>query len=293
MGDKGAFCGLVALIGWGTADFLAAKLSRRIGNLGAALLFNIFGILMSAAYLVVSRAPFDLGGMLTFKLGFYLFLGTFFQVIAGLSFYKGMTVGKIGLVSALASPWSVVVIFYGLIFLGESLSFTQVLAIALIILGTVLASVNFGKEIKSVSELLDPGVIYALVALIGWGVGFILLEFPISKIGWLQTELVFFVLSLVMLLVYVLGARQEFKWSCFKDLKNLAYGFFAGLFAFSAYAGYFFGVGHFSRAVVATLAAAYPVVTIFGTYLFSKERLRVGQLMGVALVITGAVLIAG
>ncbi len=68
--------------------------------------------------------------------------------------------------------------------------------------------------------------------------------------------------------------------------------FFGGFFSFAAYAGYTFGVGNYSKTVVATLGAAYPIATIFLSYVFLKEKLRKAQFVGVFLVILGAVLIS-
>ena len=78
----------------------------------------------------------------------------------------------------------------------------------------------------------------------------------------------------------------------FKDKAIWEYAAFSGFFSFAAYASYFIGVGNYSKTIVAALGAAYPIATIFLSYVFCKEKLRKTQFLGIILVILGAILIS-
>ena len=290
MSGGGVLYGLLALIGWGSADFLAGKLSRKIGNLWTALLLTAFSLVFVSAYFLISTTNI---GIIPSKTYLYLSLAALFQMIAALSFYKGLTIGKMGLVSAIASPWSIVIVFYSMFFLQESITTPQILAIVIIVIGTVIASLHYEKDIKRFSELLNPGVLYALIALLGWGIGFIFLNQAIPLIGWLETELLFLTLTLIFLLIYIFTWSKTETHLSFKDVGLWKYSILAGFFSFAAYAGYTFGVGKYSKTTVATLGAAYPIATITLAYVFCKEKLKRTQLLGVFLVILGAILISG
>ena len=100
----GVFFGLAALLSWGGADFFAGKLTRKIGNWWTFFLITFISFLFVAAYdvyLLGSRGFLFTGNF------FYPAAAALFQTVGGASFCKGLENGKIGLVSAIASPWSI------------------------------------------------------------------------------------------------------------------------------------------------------------------------------------------
>ncbi len=285
----GALWGLIALLGWGSSDFYAGRLSRKIGNLWAAFWVYTFSLLFTVIYVVVNPAQLSEIGVNNYL---NLSLAAILQAFAAFNFYKGLEKGKIGLVSAIASPWSIIVVFYSVLILHEQMTLYQLIAFIIILIGTTVASLSFGKESKNKLRFSDPGVIYALLALIGWGTGFIFLNQSIEETGWLSSELVFLALSSLLIFLYILGWRRKKPTFALRDTQVWQVSLLAGLFSTLAYAGYSIGVASYSKVLVAPIAAAYPIATILLSYVFNKERLSKNQSFGAFLVIWGTILLS-
>ncbi len=283
------FYGLIALLGWGSADFYAGKLSRKVGNLWTAFWITAFSLLLVIAY--ASTSHLQLGNISAGSY-FYLGLAALFQTFGGFNFYEGLKNGKIGLVSVIASPWSIIVVSYSVLFLHEYTTALQLGAIATIIVGTMIASLSFDTNSKGKIKFSDPGIIYAFLALVNWGIGFIFLNQSIAEVGWLNSEVIFLVLSFVFIGFYIIAWKKAKVNFSIRDLSIWKFAFLAGLLSAIAYAGYSIGVGNYSKTLIAPIAAAYPVATIILSYTFNKEKLSRSQIFGVSLVILGAILIS-
>ena len=285
----GALYGLTALLSWGSADFFAGKLSRKIGNLWTGFLVTASSLFFISFY---TLADFSQLKYLPAKGYLHLALAALLQTFGGFSFYKGLETGKIGLVSAIASPWSIIVILYSVFFLSEKITFLQLTAFIIILAGTTIASLSFNRKTNKKIALSDPGIIYALLALLGWGIGFIFLNQAISEAGWLSSEIMFLTISLLFITFYVVNWKKEKTKFTLGDTNIWKFSLLAGCFSALAYGGYSVGIDKYPKTLVAPIAAAYPVTTIILSYIFNKEKLSKSQALGASLVILGAALIS-
>lgn len=129
----GMIYGLIAMLGWGLADFLAAISARKVGNYRTLFWSQIIGFLFIISYFFITNHNFDLGNLI-----FVLILIAFLEVIAYLFFYKGLSEGLVSVVSPIASSFSVVAIILSVIILKDTLNKLQVLGIAIISIGIVM-----------------------------------------------------------------------------------------------------------------------------------------------------------
>ncbi len=204
----GLVYGIVAFVGWGIADFLSAIVTRKLGNLRALMWVMIFSDILIIIYIIAVKPHF------VFNLtAIFLSIGAgLLHTLGGLSFFEGMNRGKVSLVSALGSTWSIILVIFGLLVYREVLAVSQVVSIVIIIVGGILVSVQLKELFSSKFQFLlsDPGVKYGFGAMFFWGTGWLLLDEAIKKVGWLMPNIILTTTILLTVLMY-LGFKKELQ----------------------------------------------------------------------------------
>ena len=112
----GILFGIVAMIAWGISDFFAAKASRKSGVFSTLFWSQAAGtIMLILAYLFFFKIPAISAGIVMLIL-----VSAFLNIAALLSFYKGMKVGTVSIISPIASAYAAVTVILSLIFLNEN-----------------------------------------------------------------------------------------------------------------------------------------------------------------------------
>ena len=278
---EGVLFGVVAMLGWGLADFLAKKLVDRVGGLNALLFEQLVAI--------VFLAPFAL------LLGELPGIGILPLLVAAaaawtypyLAFYKGFERGMVSVISPIGSTWGAGGAVLAAIALGESLSLPQWASIGIIAVGIFLVSTSW-KELRKLSYRKLSGVEWAIAALVGWSVAAVLMKPLVLEAGPFMAIWLVKILSVPMALSVLpfSNYRVEAPSGLWKLVAAIA------VVDAIAFLGYNFGVGTGLVGVVGPVAAAFPIVTVALAWLFLKERLEKSQLVGVALAVGGMALLA-
>jgi len=284
----GIISALISMLGWGTADFLAAKATRKVGDILALFGMQLIGFLIALIYFCSRINTFDLS-----KLPKYLLLLAiigFLQIIAYLAYYKGLKKGTISLVTPVGASWGIITAILSIIFLKEILVGNQILAVIFIAIGIILVSIDFGafKLTKKINLLV--GIKEGIVAMLGWGVSMFLLAFTAEALGWFIPVLIFKIFGLSLLFFYMLKKKSFQKDSFTKPVILLLIPI--GMLDILAFFTYSFGINNLNASIVAPIAASFPVVTIILARIFLKERLNIVQTIGVIGIIAGLVLIS-
>lgn len=270
--------GLVAALGWGIADYLAAVTARRIGTfrttlgMQASSLVIFAAILAGTGQLPVLSADAVVAALVMGALGALM--------LAAL--YRALALGPIAIVSPVAAANAAVTVLLAVVLLREMLSPQQLAGIAATLAGIALAS----TDLRVVRETLgrpSEGVRLALVSMVGFGVlGFLLATSsrafgPLGMVLLLRAGTTLFLILFgltrgvasavprgalpVVLLIGVLDTSA-----------NVAFG----LGAVSGYAS-----------IVATGASAYPLIPFALGVTLLRERIAPNQILGVALLVGG------
>jgi len=279
--------GLVSMLSWGSGDFVTAGLSRSIGSLRALfwvtvvcdLLIVLYGGATGAYHSVsLSAIPYAVAGGLC-------------HTAASMSYYRGLKVGRVSLVTPISSGWSLILVLAAIFLYGEALAPTQAIAIGLVIVGSVLVSANL-KEPQGSSRftLSDPGIAYGFLAMLGWGIGFLFLNEAVEEVGWVIADLVLAMSMTAFLLIYSTASRESIAPpATVRDRLRTA---FIGFATILAYASYSIGIERYLTSVVGPLAAAYPLVAVVLAVVILHEKTAINQKIGIAAVIGGMVLLA-
>jgi drug/metabolite transporter (DMT)-like permease len=284
----GIIAGLLSMSFWGTAIFLAAIASRKLGNVLTLFWMQFFGILIGFAYFITNLKSFNFSPV-SQNIPILILIAAF-QVVAYLAFYKGLEKAEVSLVSPIGAAWGLIVAVLGVIFLKEFLKFSQLLAIGLIVVGIILLSINIGDLVRSKKINLLVGVKEGVIAMIGWGLSLFLLVFPSKDLGWFLPTLIFRFFVITILVGYIIASKKRFISSkkSFTVLLLLAIGFFdiGGFFAYS------FGISGSQASIVAPIGSAFALVSVVLARIFLKEKVDKNKLAGVLAVVGGLVLIS-
>lgn len=280
----GVIFGIIAMLGWGTADFFVAIAVRKTSVFKTFIWSQIIGAVL---LLLIFSMFFKLPILSLPAIGIIL-IATFLYTVAYFAFYKGLQVGKVSIISPVAACWAVVTVILSLIFLGETLTPIKALGASLAILGAVLTSFRLHDLLGLRLKNLTAGVGYAIIAVIGWGIYFVFVDVLVSEFSWFLPMLFVKIVSVFYLLTYSGIKRENFSFP-----KNvLPFIILIGALEVIAYLCYGFGVTSEYTAIMASIAAAFPMITIILARIFFKETLEINQKIGIVSILTGLVLLS-
>lgn len=219
MDVTGIALGVTVALLWGSTESISAFAARRIGALRTTVFSQLAGVLT-----VASLSAFIPGIWASFT-PLTVLLGACSGLLASVgyySFYRGLAVGPVTLVSTISSGSSIVTLLLALLLLHESLPLSNFIALGLIIVGIMRASTNL-KELFSISSLKSrfwvrgsSGVKWALLTVVAFGA----MDFSVglsSKIaGWFLPVLFMRCFSLLFLSTIYLWTRYQ------TQVKNLS-----------------------------------------------------------------------
>ena len=165
----GIFFASIAILGWGFGDFLIQRSARKIGDWEALFFITFFG----AVFLL----PFVYKELQFLSVYDWLVLtGTSIVIlVAGLLDFDALRVGKISIIEPIYAMEVPITIALATFLVGESMSSTQFVLVAALLIGIFLvSSKHFGRmRIRT----LEKGVFFAILATIGMGLSNFLFGF--------------------------------------------------------------------------------------------------------------------
>ncbi len=280
--------GILSMLFWGIAIYLAATVSRKIGNVLTLFWMQLFGLAVGMMYFLWNIPSFHYAQIPTFLP--ILFLIALFQIIAYLSFYRGMEKGLVSLVSPLGSTWSLITAVLGVLIYHEVLKSHQVIAISSIIIGILIISVNLGSIVKTKKVELLNGVQEGMLAMLGWGVAWFLTVIPTRNLDWFLPAFLFRIMLIIMLAIYI--AFQKRPLIPQKIRFPIVPLLVIGLFDMLAFMSLSIGISQTNSSIIAPIASANTIVVIGLAVIFLKEKLRLNQIIGTIGILIGIILIS-
>ncbi|MDQ5832817.1 MAG: DMT family transporter [Actinomycetota bacterium] len=279
--NSGFVLGLGAALAWGFADVIVTYYARRVGFLRALLVIHGLSLLPLAALALVLGAPE--GSSWTQWAGAAA-LGPL-AVAVYTAFYRALELGPISIVSPITSAFGAVVVVLALL-VGETLTQLQALGCALVLLFVALTSVERSAGIAWGSEGVRLSVLVCLL----FGAYLFLLGRLAEDMGWLFPILVSRTVA-VVILAGIVALRPE------GEARSLGRAGVLGCAATGALeaSGYLLfnrGAEIGELAITGAAVSAYPVIPIAVGLFALRERVAWHQLIGVAGVLAGMVLLS-
>mgnify|MGYP000440744089 CR=1 FL=1 len=284
----GILGGLGGMLGWGTSDFLANITSEKIGHFKAFFWSQVAGAALILLAILLFRPEFHFTPLL---LGLTLFSGVAYT--AGyLLFYRGFEIGNISVVSAVINMQVLFVILIAFFLRGQQLTLIQVPALALVMLGVLLVSVNFQDFRRTKTIALLKGFKETFLAAVIFGI----LYWPLNEVIVEQVHFLvvsFLVKVTAILTVFIISLTSQRQLKLDSLSKNIlpaliGMGFLEalGILATS------YGITHGDIILVSPISSALTVVTVALAVIFLKEKVSRVQLLGIAMTVAGIVLTA-
>jgi drug/metabolite transporter (DMT)-like permease len=309
----GILFGLVAAVSWGAADFFARYVTHRLGAYLTLFFMQFVGMLTLGFYLLST-------GQLQFLLHHtswipwtWALLAALLNIVSSLALYRAFEIGTLTIVSPIAASYAVVTVVLA-IFSGEALTWNHDIALVFVFLGIIGAATPFvhmqkknvtlieKKELQAIQmELVElvplkrwkrksfQGILFAVVASLGYGCAFWVLGFRVTPIlGGIIPVWISRTVTPSVLLACAPLFRQSFK---------LPHGdtwwFLAGVSILDtvAFISYTLGTTQGQLAIVTMLSSLYSVITVVLAWCFLHERLQWSQWLGIGVVFAGIVLV--
>ena len=271
---------LLSSLLWGSADYLGGNLAKRFASLAVTGASQFMGLLLGIGLLSISsgwRSP-DLSWRGYFVSGAIAGAAGFIGLV---SYYAGLSTGKMGVVAPITSLSAIIPVFYGVL-QGERPGSLQIVGMVIAILGCFAAS---GPELQN-GVSARPVLLGVLTALM-FGIALVFMARG-ARVDSLMTMTT---MRLVTFAVVVVIAVRMRSIGGFKRV-NIPILVVIGVSDFLA--NYLLGVattkGLISVAMV--LGSIFPVVTTLLAFFFLGERLQRIQYVGVVTAITGVALIS-
>ena len=273
--------GILSMLGYGLSSAIAQKPIRALGSIKAIFYRNI--IISIVLFIVLL---FQLPETISAQHIALAFAIAFLGYIPFVTFFKGLGTGKIGVVVPISNSAVIVTVLLSLTFLNETLTKLQAGAIALIVIGIILTSINFKDFKKSHLFHLHSGVPYALITCILWGVFWFVWKHPVTLLGPFFSA---FIQELSMVIysgVHLKLLKQNYKWSHTKTFIIMGILAAAGTLFFNL------GLQTGPVSIVAPLVFANALVSTLYSRIIYKEKLSTTQYVAAALIIVGIVLVS-
>jgi drug/metabolite transporter (DMT)-like permease len=308
--------GLIAALAWGISTIAAAWAARRVGTYMALLVSQLLGAGFLGLLAVMMRP--SLAGLDGLTLPGLAGAGLL-CLLGWLTYYKALEDGPVGVVSAIAATYGGVAAVLAVLVLGERLGLSGGAGVILAVGGVGLAAAQSRHPPGlAAGGVARSGILLAVVAAATYGVGSFLLGGFSAQVGWLAAALVAYGSS-VAALVLVLPFRRagngrpggaapppDFRQSANCDgepdkasgrhrpgyLPGLGWAAAAGLAEAVALAAFSRGGEAGQVAVTAAVSSLYPIIPLAAGLMVFHERLRWRQVLGVACIIAGLVMIS-
>ena len=257
--------GLVAALGWGLADFGGAVVGRRIGSLSTVVVSQGFNALFMTG--LIALGEHDLGTLGPY-IGFVALNGVA-SAVAYVTHYRALQLGPVAIVSPIGATYAV----------GGVVT----------VVGVMLASTDLRKVEEGLHRARPPGLPWAIVSAVMFGVGGFLLGYLSQRVGWVVGLWASRMAQLVAFSSYAAFRRSEITGIGVNGATAGAVG--VGLADLLGVIAYSAGAEMGFVSIVLTASAVFPLIAVVLSVVLLHERPVPNQYAGIALVIGGLLML--
>ncbi|NVZ43663.1 DMT family transporter [Pseudomonas tolaasii] len=275
--------GLLAALLWGGTDFLVGLNARAVGVKRAVYFGQALGFLIMTLLLVIF--PAFLFKSLNTPLSVWLLgiAAALLTVSGALALSKAFALGKAAIVAPLVTSYGAITTLLSWAS-GEHISLVQLGCIAVCVIGVALSSIH--NDNGTPHNNPRQSIAYAMLAALLYGTSFWLQgRYTLPALGPITMLWLGYLVGLCVLVVMVLKIKDGLK---IPPLKNCATLTGASLMNLGGFSAFSWGTMAGSVSVVTVISTLSGGIAAILGFVFFKERLSITQLIGVALVLSGA-----
>jgi len=278
--------GLLAALLWGGTDFLVGLNARAVGVKRAVYFGQALGFLIMTLLLVIF--PALLLKALNASLSTWLLgiAAALFPVSGALALSKAFALGKAAIVAPLVTSYGVVTTLLSWAS-GEHISLIQLSCIVLCVIGVILSSIHKDNGVPHSTS--NRSIAYAMLAAMLYGTSFWLQgRYTLPTLGAITMLWLGYLVGLCVLVVMVLKIKDGLK---IPPLKNCAALTGASVMNLGGFSAFSWGAMAGSVSVVTVISTLSGGIAAILGVVFFKERLSAVQVLGVVLVLVGAIVL--
>jgi len=171
--------GLIAAVGWGLTDFFGASAGRRVGSIATVIVGQVMSWTFITAVLLFSGTSIQpLRAIVWFVL-----LNGVFTAISYFTHFRALELGPVAVVSPIGAAYAVVGVLLTVIFIHERPNGLELFGAGVTIAGVMLVSTDL-RALRAGIKGHAPGLPWALVSMVGFGVAAFLLASASRHAGW-------------------------------------------------------------------------------------------------------------
>jgi drug/metabolite transporter (DMT)-like permease len=274
--------GLVAALMWGTATVSSSRASRTVGATATLSGVMLVGFAVAAPLALASGRP---TGLTSANLAWLAIAGTG-NVLGLLLEYRGLRIGKVGVVAAIASTEGALAAVLA-IASGEHVTAATAVLLGIIALGVVLASIAPDEPGAPRERRVAAAAAYGVGAAASFGVSL----YATGRVGAVvAVPWVLVAARVVGVVALAIPAALSGRLRLERSVAPLVV--LSGLCELGGFAAFTFGARH-GIAVTAVLASQFAAVAAIAAYYVFHERLARVQFAGVATIVVGVAVLAG
>jgi len=283
----GILFSLIALFGWGLADFYIQKTTRVVGIWKSLFFVGLCGLIFLSPF-VLKEIP----AIIFQPANLYLFLVLSMVSLAATLFdFEALKEGKIAIVEPIIGLELPITVGLSVAILAEKLSFLQAFLILLTFLGIIFAIAKEKNYLKYHRRIFEKGAIMAGVGAVGMALTNFLVGYASQEVSALAT--IWFILSILCIVsfIYLLATKQAR--TLINDLRQNSEIIFAQSFLNNAgWLAFAFATTYTSISIATTISESYIVLGVLLGFFINKEKLRLHQLAGIVVVIGSIIILS-
>jgi drug/metabolite transporter (DMT)-like permease len=270
--------GIGAAFCFGGSTLCSSRSTKLIGSPSVVAWMMLVGLVAMLPPLLTGGVPAELD----VGTGVWLVLSGLCNVGGLLIIYLALQVEKVGIVAPISSTEGAIAALIA-VAAGESIARLTGLALAVIVVGVVLSGIVRSEQVEHAHG--RRGALLALLAAASFGLGL----YATGRVG-ADLPLIWAVLPARLLGVVFVTVPLAVTSRLKLTRRALPLVLASGLAEVIGFTSFAFGARH-GIAVTAVLASQFAAVAAVGGYLLFDERLTRVQLIGVALILGGVVML--
>lgn len=275
------------MFGYGISDFFAKKTIDELGSIKTLFYVQLLGAFMMAPYLVFNYSPPRPNST---SAPFILLFGIF-NFLGYIMLYGSFKVGKISIVSPIASSYSILASIVSFLLFREHFSFLKGAALSLVLAGMFTTAVDF-RKLKDGFQSSDfsKGIPQAMLSLLIFGLYVPFWDAFLERGGWMFWLIIVRLIMASIVFAYYLFIKK--KSLLLKNKSLFSWLFLATFFEVLATMGntWALNASTGTTSIIVALTSAFSLVTAGMAFIFLRERLAFNQYLGIILIGGGLVL---
>ncbi|MFD0707880.1 DMT family transporter [Photorhabdus akhurstii] len=274
--------GLISALCWGSTDFLAGQVARKVGVAKSLFYSQLFGFfVLSLLLFFYFEMSFVNASFLQLTI---CVVASVCNLMAMVFLLKALSIGKASIVAPIVSLYGAVTTILSLIN-GKPMTSLVLFSLFICVVGACLTSIPKSKDGQRESS---GSIFFALLSSLMFGLGFWLQgEFAVKDLGVINALWVYYLTAVVLLFLTLL---QKGNLSL-PPISIIALVFSISFFSLIGFASLAYGSATGHVAVVTVLSSLASGVTALLGFFIRGERLSQIQWMGIVIIIVGVILL--